>query len=316
MTALSVLVLILVIQLIVVLFKTRIRMLKITILLLLMAGIGLGFFYLKELVRDFSPRESWSQETIPKKTARGNPYEHHFNTHDMENGYYTYLFLCYPELDEEWNKRSEKELNGKDKKGQHLKATLIRYLTSKGLRKDAEGLRQLRDTEINLIENGTANIRYTGKSNIGGRLHALIWEMQNLYRGGKSGGHSFAMRFEFWKTACAIIADHPMVGVGTGDVKKAFAEKYKEANSGLEERYRLRSHNQFLTIGVALGIPVMLYFIFTLIYPVLTNRNNTLYLVFSVIIILSMFTEDTLETQAGVTFYSFMNALFLFLKKV
>ncbi|MBL0315694.1 MAG: O-antigen ligase family protein [Flavobacteriales bacterium] len=36
-------------------------------------------------------------------------------------------------------------------------------------------------------------------------------------------------RLEFWKTGSAIIADHPIFGVGTVEMwKKSFASKYDE----------------------------------------------------------------------------------------
>ena len=96
----------------------------------------------------------------------------------------------------------------------------------------------------------------------------------------------------------------------------AFAKKYDEANSMLETKFRLRSHNQFLAVAVALGIPALLLFIIVLFYPVFQYQNSGsfLYMTFWVTAFLSMLTEDTLETQAGVSFFIFFNSLFLFLK--
>jgi hypothetical protein len=57
-----------------------------------------------------------------------------------------------------------------------------------------------------------------------------------------------------------------------------------------------------------------IWFLFTLIYPAvkLGKFNEYLYLVFFVIVFMSMLTEDTLETQAGATFFAFFNAFLLF----
>jgi O-antigen ligase len=80
------------------------------------------------------------------------------------------------------------------------------------------------------------------------------------------------------------------------------------------EKYRLRAHNQYLAIGVGLGIPALLYFLLTLIYPLAERirKRDILFLSFWLIFFISMFTEDTLETQAGATFAALFWSLFLF----
>ena len=85
-------------------------------------------------------------------------------------------------------------------------------------------------------------------------------------------------------------------------------------HSLLDERWRLRSHNQYLSIAVAFGITGLLWFIFTLIYPLIrqARSGDYLYVFFIIISILSMVTEDTLETQAGVTFFALFTCIFLF----
>jgi len=54
-----------------------------------------------------------------------------------------------------------------------------------------------------------------------------------------------------------------------------------------------------------------------LIYPPIKTRRFTdyFYLSFFVIMIVSMVSEDTIETQAGVTIFAFFTSLFLFGKK-
>jgi hypothetical protein len=49
-------------------------------------------------------------------------------------------------------------------------------------------------------------------------------------------------------------------------------------------------------------------------FPFIKNHGRIpfLFLVFQGIVLLSMLNEDTLETQAGVTFYAFFNAFFWF----
>ncbi len=70
------------------------------------------------------------------------------------------------------------DYDGKDEKGQELKMTLIRYLNSKGLRKDAEGMDQLDEKDIRNVEQGIANQYYAKKFNLNSRIYKFLWEYQ------------------------------------------------------------------------------------------------------------------------------------------
>jgi hypothetical protein len=252
---------------------------------------------------------------LDKYTKRGNPYQHYISKYGLvENGHYIWIYYCEKELKEEWNKRSKLDYNWKDLKGNVLRYTLVRYLTSKNLRKDAEGLKQLSEEEIRAIERGVSNVNYSDRSSVIGRLQQIKWEIQTYQQTGDANGHSITQRFEAWKAAAGIIKNNLMVGVGTGDIQIAFDQEYEKTNSKLGKGSRIRSHNQYLSIAVAFGILGLMWFLFTLIYPgfKLKRFSDFLYLAFFIIAVVSFLTEDTLETQAGVTFYAFLSSLFLF----
>jgi O-antigen ligase len=149
------------------------------------------------------------------------------------------------------------------------------------------------------------------------RIQKIVWEFNVYLKGGNPGGHSVIQRLEFWKAAIGIIRENPALGVGTGDVKNAFAVQYDKMNSPLAKEFRLRSHNQFLAITVALGLTGLIVFLVSLFFPLLAERKyrDYLYLMFFIIAFLSMLSEDTLENQSGVMFYAFFNSLLLFLYK-
>jgi hypothetical protein len=232
----------------------------------------------------------------------------------LENGRYTGLFLCEQELRSEWNKRSVVAYDSLDHRKQELKYTLIRYLTSRDYTKDSVGIWQLEQSDIVHIEKGIANYHYTQRLNPYKRLLEFFWEYDNYQRTGNPSGHSAMQRLEYWKTAREIFADNWLFGVGTGDVRKVFNAKYEENNSPLQSKYRLRAHNQYLTIAVTFGIPGLLLFLLVLIYPAWSKRmfQNYFFATFFVIAFLSMLNEDTLETQAGVSFFAFFFNLLLF----
>jgi putative Ca2+/H+ antiporter (TMEM165/GDT1 family) len=84
----------------------------------------------------------------------------------------------------------------------------------------------------------------------------------------------------------------------------------------LQQQYQHRAHNQWLTILLTFGILGMLLFMLVVFYPLFYKRKylDYFYIVFFIAFALSLLTEDTLETQAGVTFYALFNCLFLFAK--
>jgi hypothetical protein len=65
---------------------------------------------------------------------------------------------------------------------------------------------------------------------------------------------------------------------------------------------------------VAFGIVGLFYFLFAIFYPVFktTLQKNFLFTAFFLIIFFSMISEDTLETQAGATFFALFFTLLLF----
>ena len=281
---------------------------------LLAIGISLLgiYFYAGHLHRNFFSPKSFQEQFHGSITAHGNRYVHDTLNLQLENGYYVWLNQCWPEVETAWAKRSTLSLDGKDLKGNDLRHTLARYLSSRGLAKDQEGISQLSDKEIRGIERGSANVEEAHFFR--SRIHQVFWELEPRQMEGNPNGHSFSMRLEFWKTAIQIISQNPLFGVGTGDVSAAFKNMYSEMKSPLEERWRLRSHNQFLTVFVGLGFFGIIFFLFTLGYPPWKGKgfSDYYYLIFILIIAFSMLDEDTLETQAGVTFFAFFNALLLF----
>lgn len=291
-------------------FKTGLTGLAIMLSLSVFAGYSIFKIY----QRTYQPFD-YSTINKKEKTKSGNEYHHCFDCPVMENGTPVYIYICEPELKDEWNKCSLFPFDSLDKKGHELKYTLIRYLASKGMRKDAEGVRMLTNEDVAAIENGIANVNYIRMGNLMIRIHKTMAEMHLYFTGSNPSGSSLVQRLEFWRAGWSIFIDHWLIGTGTGDVKKAFLEKYIELNSSLDERWRLRAHNQYLTFALTFGIFGLLYFLFTFFYPVFTFKKlPAIFIVFMTITALSFINEDTLETQAGVTFVMFFMSFFLSVK--
>jgi hypothetical protein len=270
--------------------------------------------YIMRVDESFNKSSQKNQAILAIKTASGNPYVHSIDNFETENGNRVWNYVCEEELQKEWNKRSKINYHGRDLKNQEIKYTLIRFLSSRDLTKDSVGVWKLTPAEIVSIEKGIANVDYQQKSSIRARVHQVIWEFKNAKIGHDPSGHSVIQRLEFWKAALGIIKQNLLTGVGTGDVPDAFKQQYVKTGSPLSEQWRLRSHNQYLSFAVAFGLTGAVWFIITLFYPLYKRsaKRDFLYVAFSLIAIISMLTEDTLETQAGVTFFALFNSLLLF----
>jgi hypothetical protein len=273
------------------------------------------YSYLRAEVNDFfAIRDTSNLAHLDTLTRHGHPYTHDLRNKNLQNGYYIGLYVCWDEMESAWKKRSSYAFRGLDKKGNMVLFTLQRYMTSKGLRKDEDGVNALTDEDIRNVENGYPDVRYPHLPTLKTRLEGIIWEFNEYAQGKNPSGHSVTQRFEFWRAAVGIIRKHPILGVGTGDPGLAFKEEYQVNGTLLKEEYRFRSHNQFLAMGVAFGVLGMGWFLFSLFYPLFQRdiRKDFLYLCFFFIAFISMINEDTLETQAGVTFFAFFSALLLF----
>lgn len=296
------------------LFKPMAYYYKIAAAILIVVFFSFAYLYVHRAAKDYFHKNMVDFSTLEKSTAEGHPYFHDSTSLQSENGNLIWIYICKEELEREWKKRSSYDFNGYDDKNQWVQYTLIRYLASKGLRKDAQAMQRLSNDEIKAIEKGIPSVRFFEKMTLKKRIHEILWEYENYKKDGNANGLSVMLRVEFVKTAWGIIKRYPLFGVGTGDVNAAFKEQYEIRQSVLRPEYRWRSHNQYLSVGVAFGLAGFIIFMLSLFYPPIKTGafSDGRYLAFFIIILISMLTEDTLETQAGVSFYAFFGALLLF----
>lgn len=270
--------------------------------------------YLRSTIESYLTPQNQSISHLESRTALGNLYVHDTINQPVENGSYIGVYVCESEMRDSWNKLSTYDYDGFDERDQEIKYTLMRYLNSKHLRKDAAGVHQLNSWDIQNIESGIANVYYAKKFCINARIYRLLWEYQVTQFNGNPGGHSLIQRFEYWKTSIEIISHNLFIGVGSGDIDQAFKQAYETMNSPLDHQWRNRSHNQFLATFVSFGIIGLFWFLFSLFYPAILLRkfSSFRYIAFFITLFISMLVEDTLETQMGVTLFAFFNSFLLF----
>ena len=277
--------------------------------------VGILIIKVSESFDMFDVSVNNSNNKMFSKTANGKSYLQDTVFQLAENGNLITININDDELNKEWNLKSNLPYNTTDFKRNNVRYTILRYLASKGLTKDSVGLSNLTHEDVSNIEHGFTNYKYTSHAGLIARWRELVWEYTKYKRGENPSGHTLTMRLEFWKTAMYIIQQHPVFGVGTGDVQDSFNEAYNETHTKLDKIWWLRCHNQYLAIAVAFGAAGLLFFLFYLCYPAIMLRKqlHPLYWAFFFIALLSFLTEDTLETQSGVTFFVFFQTLFVWL---
>lgn len=284
------------------------------LLLFLILLLTAPAIYIVYSIQKFHDIEKVDKSNIETKTANGNLYQHNFNNPMVENGNYVYLYVCPGEMREEWNKISKIKYDSIGSNGYPVSSTLIRYLTSKGVRKDAEGVKSLNKKDIRNIENGIANVIYAGnKFSLYPRIYQTIWEYYTYSKTGNANQKSFSQRIEYAKAAISIIKQNPWFGVGTGNWKEEYKNAYARNNPKFREEFYASAHNQYLNYMVKFGVAGFVIIFLLLLYPVIKTRkySDILFLLFLTFLFFANFGDSNFESHMGSSFFVFFYCIFI-----
>ena len=287
---------------------------RIAAVALLLAGAAGSVLYLRSCVMDYWHTDPAQLAHLDVASAGGEVYYNDLRDPQRENGHYVWINVADVELQRTWNRRSELPYLGKDKLDQPLRSTLIRYLASMGLRKDSTGVQALSATDVARIENGMTSVVEGRDGAMRARIEQVLYELDTYRATGDPNGHSVTMRLEFLCVGKQIAKAHWLTGVGTGDTQLTFDAAFISANSPLDTKWRLRAHNEYLTLFISFGVFGFLWCLFSWWWPAFRNKAfaRPLFVAWGIIFLLSCFSEDTLETQMGATFFALYYALFVF----
>jgi hypothetical protein len=296
-------------------FRIRKMIWRAAFFVVLVSILLLPAIYIGYIVHQFYNIEQIPQNINSLKTSRGNLYSNELDNYQLENGHYAFLYIAADELRDAWNMRSKINYDSTSANG-YNKYILIRYMTSKGLRKDFDGVSQLTDRDIQNIENGMTNFRFENPMSFYSRIYKIVWEIDTYRKGGNPSGHSVTQRLEYYKMAIQIINEHFWFGNGTGGYYEAYQAKYNQNKFFRENEYRQRSHNMFLSYWIDFGLIGMCYICFALAAPVFLECKTKSYLlmVFLLIVLISFMNEDTLNNHDAISFFAFFYPLFLYSK--
>lgn len=245
-----------------------------------------------------------------RQTALGNPYE--FDEGSLlENGHRIGYYVCKSELKTAWAMRSDSAYT------ELRENTLLRYLNSKGMRKDYAAVMALSEQEVRFVENNVANAAYTKRFGLRRALYQTFFSLSLYRKYGTIDDSSLMQRVELWSASCRVIGENWLLGVGMGDHKLALDSQLAKQNSPIADRHNRGSHSQYLTFWLMGGILLLLYFLFVIVYPFVKMRPRItlVYMAFILMIVLSCLAEDTLETQTGRMLFSVFAPLLLYGEK-
>lgn len=270
--------------------------------------------YLTFSVIDYYDVKEYNIESIDKTTSKGNIYYHDFSNKSKENGNYTWLFICEDELIPLWNKNSNVEYNSYFKSGEPYRDIIVRYMTSKGLRKDADGYMKLTKQDIHNIEEGMANCIYSNYTfSIYPRVYETIWEIDQYIITRDPNLKSLAQRIDLTILGIDIIKKHFWTGIGLGNYMYEYEVALNNSDSKLEKCYLGSPHNQYLSYMIRFGIFGTIYIISVLIYAFVKYRkqHSFLFTIFFVSMLFANFGDANFETFIGSNFFFFFFCLFL-----
>jgi O-antigen ligase len=131
-----------------------------------------------------------------------------------------------------------------------------------------------------------------------------IWDYKQFVQG--VGGHyPDSERLVSMQVGLAIGNEHPLLGVGAGDLDQAVKAFYQKHFEGT---YNFRMpHNQLITVYAGTGAIGLAIFLAAFFFPVFYKKNyrNPLFLAFHAIVFMSFLMESTVENNFGVSLYLF-----------
>ena len=275
--------------------------------------VSIPILYTTRIVNDYYDFEEIDPTALDKYTQSGNLYFHDFNDKARENGHLVFIYVSHDELRREWDKRSMK---GYDEKlnGFPLHITLLRYMSSLGLRKDSVGLSRLSDDDIRQVERGLTNYKFKRRFfSLYPRIYETIWELDAYWRSDDPNAKSLAQRIEFLKASLILVRENPWFGIGTGNSVAEYNRVYDQMQSNLDNDKRATSHNQYVNYLVKFGWIGFLWIFMAVLYPFfgLNHRNNSLLALFLLMIALANLGDSNLETHMGLSFFTFFYSFFL-----
>ncbi len=130
-----------------------------------------------------------------------------------------------------------------------------------------------------------------------------VWQTNDTTKYNETS--SFVPRLISYKIAGQLVKEHPLTGVGAGDMKLAMDQKYAVQYPNIKKIMWLIPHNQFLCTAISVGIPLSAILWFMLLAPLAVTRMRIYTVATIVIMFVGLMIEPMLEIQYGIFVYLF-----------
>jgi len=146
------------------------------------------------------------------------------------------------------------------------------------------------------------------------RLHAMTEVISSDKPIDPSESESNRVRLLIWQQDLQLIMEHPLTGVGTGDVQVELMKKYIDAGMTGAFDKKLNAHSQFFQTGIAVGLPGIIILLGILLgsFTWAIRRRFGFAALLTVLIAFNFIPESMLQVQAGTLFFGFFFSFILF----
>jgi O-antigen ligase len=120
-------------------------------------------------------------------------------------------------------------------------------------------------------------------------------------------------RMERWKAALEIVQQAPLVGHGSGAEQPLLQDKYFEKKMYGSFLNDFNAHNQYLYFLICFGVAGLLVYLFVLYRAAAMawQQRDTVFAAFAVLMVVVSVSENVLNLNKGVFFFSFFLPLFI-----
>ena len=133
----------------------------------------------------------------------------------------------------------------------------------------------------------------------------------------KFAGQTVEPRLERWKIATNLISKSPVIGYGTGSEIQLLQEQYFAKKFYSSYLHRLNSHNQYFSFLIKTGIWGLGIYFITLVYGFkrAIKKQDIVFFSFMILIAVVSLSENVLDADKGVMFYSIFLSYFIFVSE-
>jgi len=121
-------------------------------------------------------------------------------------------------------------------------------------------------------------------------------------------------RAERWEEALKIIKHSPIIGYGSGTETELLKEKYFSEKMYTSYLNELNAHDEYLSLMIKSGFIGLSVYLFVLFFGIkqAIKRSNLVFLSFLILTATVSISENILDVNKGIFFYSFFFSFFIF----